>query len=104
MQKQKWFSILILFVLANFAINAQPVTSNKVNDSLTNVIPDISALLQNVEEQRITDSIQKEELKAQLNNLKSTDKSRIEELQTKLKEIEDKENRIIEEKKQQIES
>ncbi len=60
-------------------------------------------MLQNVEQQRIADSIQKEELKAQLNNLKSTDKSRIEELQTRLKEIEDKENRILEEKKQQIE-
>ena len=103
MQKQKWFSTLILFLIANFTIIAQTVKTNNVNDSLTNVIPDISELLRNVEEQRITDSIQKEELKAQLNNLKSNEKSRIEELQTRLKEIEDKENRILEEKKQQIE-
>ncbi|HEX9251448.1 MAG TPA: mechanosensitive ion channel domain-containing protein, partial [Ignavibacteriaceae bacterium] len=95
--------LLIVLVLANFTINAQQTNNNKVTDSSTNLIPDISALLRNVEEQRINDSIQKEELKAQLISLKSTDKTQIEELQTKLKEIEDKENRNLEEKKQQIE-
>jgi small-conductance mechanosensitive channel len=103
MNSLKYLLIILFLYLINFTVNAQQVNSNKVNDSLTNVIPDISAMLQNVEEQRITDSIQKEELKAQLINLKSTDKARIEELQTRLKEIEDKENKILEEKKQQIE-
>jgi len=103
MKKIRLNILLIVLVLANFTINAQQTNNNKVTDSSTNLIPDISALLRNVEEQRINDSIQKEELKAQLISLKSTDKTQIEELQTKLKEIEDKENRNLEEKKQQIE-
>jgi small-conductance mechanosensitive channel len=103
MKKIRLNILLIVLVLANFTINAQQTNNNKVTDSSTNLIPDISALSRNVEEQRINDSIQKEELKAQLISLKSTDKTQIEELQTKLKEIEDKENRNLEEKKQQIE-
>lgn len=103
MKKIRLNILLIVLVLANFTINAQQTNNNKVTDSSTNLTPDISALLRNVEEQRINDSIQKEELKAQLISLKSTDKTQIEELQTKLKEIEDKENRNLEEKKQQIE-
>ena len=103
MKKIRLNILLIVLVLANFTINAQQTNNNKVTDSSTNLIPDISALSRNLEEQRINDSIQKEELKAQLISLKSTDKTQIEELQTKLKEIEDKENRNLEEKKQQIE-
>jgi len=95
--------ILILLVLANFAINAQQTNNNKVNDSSTNVIPDLSALVQNMEQQREADSIQKEEIKLRINSLNPTNNAQIEELQLKLKEIEDKENRILEEKKEQIE-
>ena len=103
MKKIRLNILLIVLVLANFTINAQQTNNNKVTDSSTNLIPDISALSRNVEEQRINDSIQKEELIAQLISLKSTDETQIEELQTKLKEIEEKENRNLKEKTQQIE-
>jgi small-conductance mechanosensitive channel len=104
MKKFKFQLILILLLLPNIAIEAQTVNESSVNDSAeSNLIPDFSILMQDMEQQRIADSIQKEELKAQLISLKSTDKSQIEELQNRLKEIEDKENKILEEKKQQIE-
>jgi small-conductance mechanosensitive channel len=90
-------------MFANFAINAQQTNNNKVNDSSANAIPDFSALVRNMEQQRVADSIQKEEIRVRLNSLNPTDNTQIEELQTRLKEIEDKENRILEEKKQQIE-
>lgn len=102
MQKLKLISILIVIVLADFTIKAQP--NVKLKDSLQNgIISDFSVLDQNIEQQRIADSIQKEELKAKLNSLKPNDNAQIEELQRRLKEIEDKENKILEEKKQEIE-
>jgi len=99
----KHLLILIFLLPANFKINAQQDSSRKSNDSSTNLIPDFSALLQSMEQQRMADSIQKEELRAKLHSLKSTETLQIEELQLKLKEIENKENRIKEAKKQQIE-
>lgn len=102
MQKLKLISVLIVIVLANFTIIAQ--TNVKPKDSLqTAITPDFSVLDQDIEQQRIADSIQKEELKAKLNSLNPTDNAQVEELQRKLKEIEDKENKILEEKKQEIE-
>ena len=98
--KQLW--ILIFLLPAIFEISAQQVNNNKVNDSTANIISDFSALIEDMEQQMMADSIQKEELRAKLHSLKSTDNLQIKELQLKLKEIEDKENRIKEEKIQQI--
>lgn len=102
MQNIKLYPILLVFILACFTVNSQQAKSTE--DSLqTVIVPDFSVLNKEIEQQRIADSIQKEELKARLNSLKPTDNAQIEELQRRLKEIEENENKILEEKKQQIE-
>jgi small-conductance mechanosensitive channel/Skp family chaperone for outer membrane proteins len=102
MKNYKLFTILSIFILACFTVSSRQ--ARYTDDSLkTIIIPDFSVLDQDIEQQRIADSIQKEELKAKLNSLKPTDNAQIEELQRRLKEIEDKENKILEEKKQEIE-
>lgn len=101
MKKLKLNLILIVFVLANFTINAH----QDVNDSLkTDIIPDLASFIQINEQQRIADSIEKVQLQLKISSLNTSDNSQIVELNQKLKEIEDKEARVKAEKLRQFES
>jgi small-conductance mechanosensitive channel len=60
--------------------------------------------LEELEQQRLTDSINRIQLESQLNSLKTTDNLKKEELQAKLDELKNKENDRFLQKKQQIDS
>lgn len=104
MKKLRLISVLFVFFLAYYNITAQNSENNKHSDSVrVGTERDYSDVITQIEQQRIADSIQKDELFSRLKELNFNDKNQIEELQQKLKEIEDKEKLLIEEKKEEIE-
>ncbi len=104
MKKFRLNILLIVLVLANLTINAQQNNVQKVNDSLPGgLLPDYSKVFSDLEQQRIADSIEKEDLKLKLSLINKSDNAQIKELQQKLNDIEDREKRIKAEKVRQIE-
>jgi small-conductance mechanosensitive channel len=106
MKNMKTHKVILIFLFlfhACFTINAQQDYNEIRKDTLPkDVIPDNSSVIQNIEQQRVADSIIKADLQFKLSTVKTSDKTQIQELQQKIREIEDRENRILEEKKQQI--
>jgi TolA-binding protein len=97
--------ILFVFLLAATLSVAQSDSTKKTSDSLnTALLGDFQKKISRIEEQRITDSIQKADLEKQLSSLKTTDNLKKEELQKQLQELNDKDARRLAEKKRSIDS
>ncbi len=97
--------LVAITLLGAQTLFAQKDSINKKNDSLNSVIlEDYNSKIAKIEEQRKADSIQKVELEAELNSLKTTDNLKKEELQKKLQDLKDKEAERISQKKAQIDS
>lgn len=97
---------VLLLVMQNAAAQTDSVNRiNKANDSLNAaLLTDYNKKIQEIEKQRVADSVKKQELEAQLSSLKTTDNLKKEELQKQLQELNDKEARRIAQKKAQIDS
>lgn len=97
---------VLLLVMQNAAAQTDSVNRiNKANDSLNAaLLIDYNKKIQEIEKQRVADSVKKQELEAQLSSLKTTDNLKKEELQKQLQELNDKEARRIAQKKAQIDS
>jgi len=110
----KYFSkmnpIIIIISLLVLLCSSGPVLSqnhsqNNIKDSLNAIIlKDYDKNLLQFEQQRITDSVKKEELKLQLSSLRASDNLKKEELQMQLQAIFEKEARMIERKKVRLDS
>ena len=68
------------------------------------VMQDYNKKLQKIEQQRIVDSLKREELESKLHSLKTTDNLKKEELQNQLQEISSRESQRIAQKKASIDS
>ena len=96
----------ILFVLVlSFSSQAQTDSLKTVkNDSIqTSVLHELNSKLAEIEQQRVADSIKKEELESRLKLLSTSDNLEKEELLKQLKDIEENENQRIVNKKARIE-
>lgn len=92
-----------LFVSQTSAL--QKDSTNVKNDSLNSIkLRDLNNKLSVIEQQRILDSIKKNELETQLNSLKTTDNLKKVELQNKLLELSEKDSKRLQQKKAQIDS
>ncbi len=98
--------IAMMFILElSVASYGQTDSLIQGNDSLNNIVlQEYNQKLAEVEKQRISDSIKKVELEAQLLKLKTTDNLQKEELLQQLKSIDENEKKRIEDKKAQIAS
>ena len=95
----------IVLLFATQTLLAQKDSANKKNDSLNAIIlQDYNNKIAEIEKQRKADSIQRVELEAQINSLKTTDNLKKEELQKKLQDLKDKETERVVQKKAQIDS
>lgn len=95
---------IVLFSPGN-NLFAQEDSLNQDNDSLNTIIlRDYTRKIDEIEEQRMHDSVQKAGLEAELKSLKTTDNLKKEELQRKLQDLRDKETKRLAQKKAQIDS
>lgn len=101
----KYVTCLLFFGFITHVLTAQADTLRKKSDSLNEaILSDYNKKLEQIEKQRVADSITKVNLELQLNALKTTDNLKKEELQNKLQALNDKEVKRVEEKKARIDS
>ncbi len=104
MNKLKNIVVLVLFMLIKCAIWAQTDSISQPKDSLPSaIIEDFNNKITEIEQQKIADSIKKEDLESRLKLLSTSDNLEKEELVLQLKAIEENEKKRIEEKKARIE-
>ena len=99
--------IVTFFVFICFGVNgfSQEDTTTILRDSVNiALLESFNKTLHEKENQRIADSIKKDELVSQISALKTTDNLKKEELQSQLIEIQTKENKRLSEKKAHIDS
>ena len=103
---RKAIKLLVVILLATpFGAAAQSDSTSQKNDSLNAVaLREYNKKLEQVEQQRVADSLKREQLEARLNSLKTTDNLQKEKLQQQLQELNDKETRRIAQKKARIDS
>lgn len=96
------FWIVILFGTAGIAQgDTTSITKDSINIAL---LENYNKRLHEIENQRLADSIKKNELEQQLSALKTTDNLKKEELQAQLLQIQDSENKRLSGKKARIDS
>lgn len=104
----KSFKFVILFfiiLLCSPVVFSQEDTTAVVKDSINiALLESYNKRLHDIENQRLADSLKKDELELQISALKTTDNLKKEELQGQLIEIQEKENRRLSEKKARIDS
>ncbi len=94
MKNRIYFFICLLLVI--------PIASWAEEDTAVSQVVDFQELLKNSEQIRISDSIKKAELEAQLLSLKTTDNLKKDELQKQIQTMNDKEEERLAQKKAQI--
>lgn len=105
LSKRKIITALVVLMCLNGGIYAQKDSTAKKRDSLNALIlEDYNKRINEIEKQRVADSVKKAELESQLSSLKTTDNLKKEELQKRLQELNDKESKRIAQKKAQIDS
>ncbi len=93
---------LLLFLISSVSYG-QTDSLTQVDDSINRVVlQEYQLKLEEVEKQRLLDSLKKEELEIQLRKLKTTDNLQKEDLLLQLKTIEENEKKRIADKKNQI--
>lgn len=96
---------IVLVIVITFVLHAQTDTSYKINDSINaSLLKEYSKKIAEIENQRIADSLRKEDLEEQLSSLKTTDNLKKQDLERQLQEINDKEAKRIAMKKSRIDS
>lgn len=97
--------ILILLLFSSGVLYAQKDSTARKNDSLNALIlEEYSKKINEIEKQRVEDSVKKAELETQLSSLKTTDNLKKEELQKQLQALNEKEANRLAQKKAQIDS
>ncbi len=99
----QFFLCLLLFCGAN-AFAQKDSASKKVDSQNVAILNSFNQNQEQVEQQRLADSIQKAELEAQIASLKTTDNLKKEELETQLQKLREKDALRIAEKRKQIDS
>jgi small-conductance mechanosensitive channel len=95
------FSLIIL--LASSIVHGQTDGSIKKNDSVNGtIIKNFNQKIADIESQRLSDSIKKATLEAQIVSLKTTDNLKKEELQQQLQELYNKDSKRLAQKRAQI--
>lgn len=101
----KYIIFFIGFCFSISQVTAQADSTLREKDSVDNyVLEQYNKKIEQIEEQRINDSVKRAELEAQINDLKTTDNLKKEELQEQLKVLNEKENSRIANKKAEIEA
>jgi small-conductance mechanosensitive channel len=99
------FFISLFVIWMSQPLIAQNDSLNKNNDSLNAIIlRDYNRKMQEIELQRVEDSVKKAELEAEISALKTTDNLKKEELQNQLLALNDQEAKRLANKKSQIDS
>jgi len=100
MNNLKNIVVFVLFLLINYTGRAQTNSINQSNDSLNaTVLQDFTNKLNEIEQQRVEDSIKKADLEFRLDQLSTSDNLQKEELLQQIKAMEEKEKQRIAEKK-----
>src|SRR5665648_1087204 len=102
---RKTILLCLIIAINSSVLFAQKDSVVVNNDSInSSILHNFNRKLEQIEQQRINDSIQKTELEAQIVSLKITDRWKKDELQQQLLELKKKETTRIERKKAQIDS
>jgi len=105
MKKQFLNLVFGLIILSSASAQPQTDTSSVNNDSINaSILANYNQQLQQIEQQRLADSVKKAELEIELSSLKTTDNLKKEELQKQLKEISKQEENRLAQKKAKIDS
>lgn len=97
--------LLITLLLASSFLLAQTDSIKTVTDSLNaKLLSDYNQKISEIAQQQTVDSIKRDELEKQLNNLKTTDNLKKEALQQQLQELNEKETKRLRDKKIRIDS
>jgi small-conductance mechanosensitive channel len=97
-------AILAITFSASFGFSQEDTTSVKADSLNIVLLENYNKRLAEIERQRVTDSIKKSELEAELSALKTTNNLKKEELQAQLIALNEKEIRRLEDKKTKIDS
>jgi small-conductance mechanosensitive channel len=102
-QLRKIISLCSVFIFLGMVTFAQQDTVKQKSDSINDaILKEYNKKLEEIEHQRVEDSIAKANLTTQLNALKTTDNLKKEELQKQLQALHDKEVESLAQKKAQI--
>ena len=104
---KKQFLNLVFGLIILSSASAQPQTDSTIinNDSINaSILANYNQQLQQIEQQRLADSVKKAELEIELSSLKTTDNLKKEELQKQLEEISKQEENRLAQKKAKIDS
>lgn len=105
MKKQFLNLVFGLIILSSASAQPQTDTSSVNNDSINaSILANYNQQLQQIEQQRLADSVKKAELEIELSSLKTTDNLKKEELQKQLEEISKQEENRLAQKKAKIDS
>jgi len=105
MKKQFLNLVFGLIILSSASAQPQTDTSSVNNDSINaSILANYNQQLQQIEQQRLADSVKKAELEMELSSLKTTDNLKKEELQKQLEEISKQEENRLAQKKAKIDS
>lgn len=105
MKKQFLNLVFGLIILSSASAQPQADSTNINNDSINaSILANYNQQLQQIEQQRLADSVKKAELEIELSSLKTTDNLKKEELQKQLEEISKQEENRLAQKKAKIDS
>src|SRR5690554_5710700 len=97
-------TILVIACISSIGFSQEDTTAVKKDSVNIALLESYNKRLHEIENQRIADSIQKNELEQQLSALKTTDNLKKEELQAQLIAINEKENSRLSEKRARVDS
>ena len=101
----KGIILMVVLLMVKGTVFAQADSSDKKMDSLNAaMLQEYNKKINEINQQRVIDSMQQVKLERELSSLKTTDNLRKEELQKQIQEIKDKEAKNILQKKARIDS